>query len=55
MAWLAKTIVLRCGGIRLYREWMLFFLALDARRFFTASLWVETGKIAIQGNMTFNF
>jgi hypothetical protein len=27
----------------------------DARRFFTASLWVETGKIAIQGNMTFNF
>jgi len=26
-----------------------------ARRFFTASLWVETGKIAIQGNMTFNF
>jgi len=28
MAWLAKTIVLRCGGIRLYREWMLFFLGL---------------------------
>ena len=53
MAWLAKTIVLRCGGIRLYREWMLFFLGLmlgDFPRFDP-----QRGKIAIQGNMTFNF
>ena len=47
MAWLAKTIVLRYGCIRLYRELMLFFLGLVLGDFFTASLWVEMEGIAI--------
>ena len=47
VAWLAKTIVLRYGCIRLYRELMLFFLGLVLGDFLTASLWVETEGIAI--------
>ena len=56
MAWLAKTCVLRYGGIRLYRELTPFFLGLVLGEFFTASLWVFIdGYFDVQGNMIFNF
>ena len=56
MAWLAKTAVLRYGGIRLYRALTPFFLGLVLGEFFTASLWVFIdGYFDVQGNLIFNF
>jgi hypothetical protein len=56
MAWLAKAMVLRYGGIRLYRQLTPFFLGLVLGEFFTASLWVFIdGHFDVQGNMIFNF
>jgi hypothetical protein len=56
MAWLFKAIILRYGGVRLYRTMIPFFLGLTLGEFFTAVLWVFIdGFFGIQGNRIFNF
>ena len=56
LAWLAKSIVLRWGGIGAYRSLQPFFLGLVLGEFTTACLWVLVdGAFGFQGNMIFNF
>jgi len=56
MAWACKAIILRYGGVRLYRAMMPFFLGLVLGEFSTAVLWTFIdGAFGIQGNRIFNF
>ncbi len=56
MAWLFKGIILRYGGVRLYRTMIPFFLGLTLGEFSTAVLWVFIdGAFGVQNNMIFNF
>jgi len=56
LAWVFKGVILRYGGVRLYRATTPFFLGLALGEFFTASVWVFIdGATGVQGNMIFNF
>lgn len=56
LAWAFKGLILRYGGVRLYRATTPFFLGLALGEFFTASVWVFIdGATGVQGNMIFNF
>ena len=56
LAWLAKSVVLRYGGISAYRALQPFFLGLILGEFSTACLWVFIdGSYGFEGNMIFNF
>ena len=55
-AWLCKTIILRYGGVQLYRTMLPFFLGLILGEFTTAGVWVFIdGAYGVEGNMIFNF
>ena len=55
MAWAAKGLVLRHGGVRAYRSLVPFFLGLILGEFFTACMWVFIdGAYGVEGNMIFN-
>jgi hypothetical protein len=43
VGWLAKSLVLRYGGLRKYRELIPFFLGLMLGEFFVGSLWTLAG------------
>ncbi len=56
LAWLFKSLILRYGGVRLYRSMLPFFLGLALGKFTTANLWVFIdGYFGVEGNMIFNF
>ncbi len=56
LAWLVKSVVLRYGGIAVYRSMQPFFLGLILGEFATACLWVFLdGIYGFEGNMIFNF
>lgn len=56
LAWLAKSVVLRYGGISAYRSLQPFFLGLVLGEFSTACMWVFIdGVYGFEGNMIFNF
>ena len=56
LAWLFKAVILRYGGVRLYRTMVPFFLGLTLGEFFTAAMWVFIdGFYDVQGNVIFNF
>ena len=56
LAWLAKSVVLRYGGIGTYRALQPFFLGLILGEFTTACMWVFIdGAYGFEGNMIFNF
>jgi hypothetical protein len=56
LAWLAKSVVLRYGGINTYRSLQPFFLGLVLGEFSTACMWVVIdGVYGFEGNMIFNF
>ena len=56
LAWLFKTVILRYGGVRLYRTMVPFFLGLTLGEFFTAAMWVFIdGFYDVQGNVIFDF
>ncbi|MDA0337979.1 MAG: hypothetical protein O2782_22650 [bacterium] len=56
LAWMIKSVVLRYGGIALYRSLQPFFLGLILGEFTTACVWVFIdGAYGFEGNMIFNF
>ncbi len=56
LAWACKGVILRYGGVRLYRLLLPFFLGLALGEFFTACLWVFIdGALGVEGNTIFNF
>ncbi|MBT3374656.1 MAG: hypothetical protein HN406_03610 [Lentisphaerae bacterium] len=56
LAWLFKTIILKYGGISIYRALLPFFLGLVLGEFTTACMWVFIdGYYGVEGNMIFNF
>jgi hypothetical protein len=56
LAWVFKGVILRYGGIRVYRQGTPFFLGLALGEFFTATMWVFIdGALGVQGNTIFNF
>jgi hypothetical protein len=56
LAWAFKGLILRYGGVRLYRSMLPFFLGLVFGEFFTACMWVFIdGALGVEGNMIFNF
>lgn len=56
LAWLVKSVVLRYGGISIYRALQPFFLGLILGEFSTACAWVLIdGYFGFEGNMIFNF
>jgi hypothetical protein len=56
LAWMAKSVVLRYGGIAAYRSLQPFFLGLILGEFTTACVWVFLdGTFGFEGNMIFNF
>lgn len=56
LAWACKGVILRYGGVRVYRMLTPFFLGLALGEFFTASMWVFIdGAMGVQGNTIFNF
>ena len=56
LAWVFKAIILRYGGVRLYRTMLPFFLGLVLGEFSTAVMWTFIdGAFDIQGNRIFNF
>jgi hypothetical protein len=56
LAWIFKSIILRYGGVRLYRTMLPFFLGLVLGEFSTAVMWTFIdGSFDIQGNRIFNF
>lgn len=52
LAWLAKWLILRYGGLRLYRRWLPFFLGLILGQFVCNGFWLIldgfTGKVGNQ-------
>ena len=56
LAWVFKGVIVRYGGVRVYRAMLPFFLGLILGEFLTASLWVFIdGITGVEGNMIFNF
>lgn len=56
LAWLAKSTILRYGGVRLYRTLLPLFLGFVLGEFVAASAWVFIdGAHGVEGNMIFNF
>jgi len=56
LAWMFKAIILRYGGVPVYRAMLPFFLGLILGEFTTACLWVFIdGAYGVEGNMIFNF
>jgi hypothetical protein len=56
LAWLCKAVILRYGGVRIYRAMLPFFLGLILGEFCTACLWIAIdGAYGVEGNMIFNF
>jgi hypothetical protein len=56
LAWAFKGVILRYGGVRVYRRLLPFFLGLALGEFFTACLWVFIdGAFGVEGNTIFNF
>ena len=56
LAWMIKSIILRYGGVSIYRSLMPFFLGLILGEFTTACVWVFIdGYFGFEGNMIFNF
>lgn len=53
ISWLAKLIVLRFGGLKLYRQTSAFFIGLVLGEFVTASFWGVIGTIL--GQATYRF
>ena len=46
LAWLAKSLLIRYGGIRVYRRWQPFFLGLIFGDFINGGLWTLVGCFA---------
>ena len=56
LAWFVKSVILRYGGISVYRAIQPFFLGLILGEFATACLWTFLdGTFGFEGNMIFNF
>ncbi|MBT6145067.1 MAG: hypothetical protein HN712_04875 [Gemmatimonadetes bacterium] len=56
LAWMVKSVILRYGGISVYRAIQPFFLGLILGEFATACLWTFLdGTFGFEGNMIFNF
>ena len=56
LAWCFKGLILRYGGVHLYRTLLPFFLGLVLGEFTTACMWVFIdGYFGVEGNMIFNF
>ena len=56
LAWMFKALILRYGGVALYRTMLPFFLGLVFGEFFTACMWIFIdGAFGVEGNMIFNF
>lgn len=56
LAWLIKSVILRYGGISVYRAIQPFFLGLILGEFATACLWTFLdGIFGYEGNVIFNF
>lgn len=54
LAWLTKTVVLRYGGVRLYRRTRPFFLGLILGHYVTGGLWIVIDSITgMTGNQLF--
>ena len=53
ISWVAKLIILRFGGLRLYRQASAFFIGLVLGEFVTASFWGVIGTIL--GQATYRF
>jgi hypothetical protein len=45
LMWLVKGLVLRYGGLRLYRHWMPFFLGLILGDYLAGGLWAILGAV----------
>ena len=56
IAWLAKSLVLRYGGVRLYRILLPFFLGLILGEFFISGFWsIVDGITGVSGHVIFDF
>ena len=45
LMWVIKGLVLRYGGLRLYRQWMPFFLGLILGDYLAGALWAILGAV----------
>jgi Domain of unknown function (DUF6784) len=56
VGWIAKGLVLRFGGFRIYRNLLPGFLGLIFAEFFSAGLWVVVDFITgVKGYQIFSF